>query len=219
MKSLWIVLGWMLIWPSTSFAETDELAESVEQVTLEAAAEDVEPSLVLEAGTEEADVASEALSEDQIVLFDRPKSTPVTESLGSGGATLITVGVGLTLLLGGFVLMRKWVRKAAGNGTPLQIKIIGQHYLGPKKSLAVVRVAGESILIGITDHNISCIKSLSLLEEELPGVEAPQSFSDELTRQDPDRLQDSEDGENFAIAPLAEIKDRVSSKLRTMREI
>lgn len=56
-----------------------------------------------------------------------------------------------------------------------QMKIMAQHHLGPKKSLAVVRVAGESILIGVTDHHISMIKSLALLDEDEAGTE-PQDF-------------------------------------------
>ncbi len=61
-------------------------------------------------------------------------------------------------------------KKAVGvnhTSTLMQIKILTQYHVGPKKSIAVVRIAGESLLLGITDNNINLIKSLSLLDEDL----------------------------------------------------
>lgn len=79
---------------------------------------------------------------------------------------------------GAFIFLKKYsVPKEKKHQT--QIKVLQQHFLGPKKSLAIVRVAGESILVGITDHNISMIKSLSLLDDEVPE-EAPKSFGNVL---------------------------------------
>lgn len=81
-------------------------------------------------------------------------------------------------VLGGFGLLGymaisrlKYKNKKASQ---FEMKILAQHHLGPKKSLAVVRVAGESILIGMTDHHISMIKSLALLDEELPETDTAQ---------------------------------------------
>ena len=81
---------------------------------------------------------------------------------------------------GGYFFFKKYVRTAGDQSNAKQIKILTQHYLGPKKSLAIVRVAGESILIGVTDQNISMIKALSLLDDELPQV-LPKNFEDSLT--------------------------------------
>ncbi len=129
--------------------------------------------------------------------------------------------------VGAFFFLRKYsVPKASKHQT--QIKILQQHYLGPKKSLAIVRVAGESILIGVTDHNISMIKSLSLLDDEVPE-EAPQSFgkvlgskteftdSDEDDQSTPPKKRSAKDldmDEEFAISG---IKDIVSKRLKGMR--
>ncbi len=123
-----------------------------------------------------------------------------------------------------------------------EIKILAQHYLGPKKSLAVVRVAGESILVGITDAQINMIKTLSLMDDELPDVTS-DNFQTELnTRMNEEAapiatskptqrasstynrksqintkvaIQDDEMDE-FSIRG---IKDLVSSKLKNMRSI
>ncbi|MGZ3775008.1 MAG: FliO/MopB family protein [Pseudobdellovibrionaceae bacterium] len=115
-----------------------------------------------------------------------------------------------------------------------QIKVLQQHYLGPKKSLAIVRVAGESILIGVTEHNISMIKSLSLLDDEIPD-EAPKNFDKVLDKKDWDskiefessaekgasaagkrKTKELDADEEFAISG---IKDIVSKRLKGMRSL
>lgn len=125
---------------------------------------------------------------------------------------------------GAYFFLRKYkIPKASKHQT--QIKVLQQHYLGPKKSLAIVRVAGESILVGITDHNISMIKSLSLLDDEVPE-EAPQSFGRVLgdidetptaaERAPAKRAKELDADEEFAISG---IKDIVSKRLKGMRSL
>jgi flagellar protein FliO/FliZ len=101
-----------------------------------------------------------------------------------------------------------------------QIKVLTQHYLGPKKSLAIVRVAGESILIGITDQNISMLKSLSLLDEDIPE-EAPKEFHSIFAKktQPTTTAQFSEDSESKDEFSISGIKDIVSGKLKNMRSL
>lgn len=135
---------------------------------------------------------------------------------------------------GAYFFLRKYkIPKAMKHQT--QIKVLQQHYLGPKKSLAIVRVAGESILIGVTDHNISMIKALSLLDDEVPE-ESPQNFGkvlgglgsakadfensdadDELAPAPKKRsAKDLDSDEEFAISG---IKDIVSKRLKGMRSL
>jgi flagellar protein FliO/FliZ len=98
-----------------------------------------------------------------------------------------------------------------------QIKVLTQHYLGPKKSLAIVRVAGESVLIGITDHNITMIKSLSLLDEDIPE-EAPKEFQSVFAKKNAS-ARFAEDPENKDEFSISGIKDIVSGKLKNMRSL
>ena len=49
--------------------------------------------------------------------------------------------------------------------------------------MAIIRVAGESILIGVTDSHISMIKSLSLIDDEVPS-EVPQKFAEVMSSDD-----------------------------------
>lgn len=108
----------------------------------------------------------------------KAESSPWTRMLISLAIVLV-MGVGVAFGIKRYVNKGKEVN----NGKAPAIKVIAQHYLGPKKKLAVVRVAGESILIGMTDHSINHIKTLSLLDEELPEVKET-SFSSALQESD-----------------------------------
>lgn len=108
------------------------------------------------------------------------------------------------LLTGAWILLKKFNTKNISRNQN-EIKVLAQHFLGPKKSLVVVRVAGESILIGVTENNINLIKALSLLDEELPEV-TPGNFKELINAEE----------EEFSIKG---IKDIVSTKLKNMRSI
>lgn len=116
----------------------------------------------------------------------------------------VVMGVALSLLL----VAKFWSKRKTGLKQHHQIKVLTQFSMGPKKSLAIVRVAGESILIGVTDHNISMIKSLSLIDDELPEM-SPQHFDGELHRVD-------QSEEDFSFAS---VNDRVSRSTQQMRSL
>lgn len=145
---------------------------------------------------------------------------------------LLTLSILGVVGTGVFLFLRKYsVPKDRKHQT--QIKILQQHYLGPKKSLAIIRVAGESMLIGVTENNISMIKSLSLLDDEVPE-EMPKSFNKVLAGDldnkqvtfddghsdyqydDDGILRKSEAVEEFTMGG---IRDIVSKRLRGMRSI
>ncbi|MEN0058646.1 MAG: flagellar biosynthetic protein FliO [Bdellovibrio sp.] len=171
-----------------------------------------------------------ALKEDKAETQDAKKESEIPLNLDAqkkadtegGGAFRILFTLSILGLVGAgaYFFLRKYsVPKAMKHQT--QIKILQQHYLGPKKSLAIVRVAGESILIGVTDHNISMIKSLSLLDEEIPE-DSPHNFRRVL------KSEDSEEGEKLSPPPsrkldsddefaISGIKDIVSKRLKGMR--
>lgn len=200
-------------------------------------------SVSLNGFAEEAVVAGEAVvaseqakvAESEIPLNLESNRKSASETPGAF-RVLFTLSILGIVGTGAFFFIRKYkVPQAAKHQT--QIKILQQHYLGPKKSLAIVRVAGESILIGVTDHNISLIKSLALLDDEIPE-QAPEQFEKVLTEVEPkeqivknksvamdisedieDRVQVKSksvvDGEDeFAISG---IKDIVSKRLKGMR--
>ena len=79
----------------------------------------------------------------------------------------------LVLLIGGFYLVRRLMpagmrSKLAGRG----IKVLSQHALGPKRTLTVVEVCGQTLLLGVTDQNISFLTKIddtSMIEADREG--------------------------------------------------
>lgn len=94
----------------------------------------------------------------------------------SGASSYLMFGLGAIVLIAGAALwfIKRYSVKGA-EGAKNKIKVLTQHHLGPRKSLAIIQVAGESVLVGITDHHISLIKPLSLLDDEIPELEG-QTF-------------------------------------------
>lgn len=118
------------------------------------------------------------------------------------GRIFLSFGVVLLLATGGFYFAKRYGRPKDKEDAATKIRVLTQHYLGPKKSLAIIRVAGESILIGVTENNINLIKPLSLIDDEVPE-EIPQSFEKVLSEE-----------EEFSISGIKEV---VSNRLKDMR--
>ena len=121
---------------------------------------------------------------------------------------------------GAYIYLRKHSKNNFAAGKNNQIKVLTQHYLGPKKSLAIIRVAGESILIGVTDSNINMIKSLAWLDDEVPEEVHSSNFADifagvpAATVTTRNKSEEAEVEEEFSIRG---VKDVVSKKLKGMR--
>ena len=120
------------------------------------------------------------LPEDQI-----PLSIDTSKKAADGGSTgakaMMSMLIVLILTGSGYYFVRRYKFSNKINKSNAQIKVISQHYLGPKKSLAIIHVAGESILVGITDANISMIKSLSLIDDEVPAT-LPNTFGQTMAK-------------------------------------
>lgn len=210
-------------------------------VSVSAQAEETSPATAVASESQELSAAATAEPKD-VTKNDNRKESEILLNLESnkkaaseGGGVfriLFTLSMLGVVGTGAFFFLRKYkVPKAMKHQT--QIKVLQQHYLGPKKSLAIVRVAGESILIGVTDHNISMIKSLSLLDDEVPE-EAPQSFGKVLGQSNSKNVDfDDAAADEEAPAPrnkrsakdldldeefaISGIKDIVSKRLKGMR--
>ncbi len=168
-------------------------------------------------------------TEEQIPLnIDVVKKA--TDTAPTSNRMLLTGIILMGMLGAAYYLVRKYKTSNTINKSNMQIKVLSQHYLGPKKSLAIIHVAGESMLIGITDSNISMMKSLSLIDDEIPAS-VPKSFAETLIKNTNksaagasslaasemnNELGDSELEEEFSFSGL---KDSVSKKLKSMRSI
>jgi flagellar protein FliO/FliZ len=156
-----------------------------------------------------------ALSEDQIPL--KIDQQIKTADPAANTTKMMVSFVVVSLMLGtAYYFIRKYnATNKSGAKSNMQIKVLSQHFLGPKKSLAIVRVAGESILIGVTENNISMIKALSLMDDELPQV-LPKNFNEALTEKT-DSMNDVDNMEDdFSFAGL---KTTVAQKLKSMRSL
>ncbi|GEM_PF-6692007 len=151
------------------------------------------------------------LPENEIPVLTKIKDEK-KEAGGSLTRIFITLGVLLLTFGAASYGLKRWSARSAGSRNQnTRIRVLTQHHLGPKKTLAIVQVAGESILIGITDHNIAMLKTLSLIDDEVPE-EVPNSFAGAMTDIEFDDDLD-ESGSNFALRGLAEIRDVVSQRL------
>ncbi|WP_413558706.1 FliO/MopB family protein [Bdellovibrio sp. HCB209] len=232
----WILSLLFVISVTAHAADKEAPTSDAAPTAVSAEANDVEAAPV---PTEET--AKDAVASKDLPKVDNRKESEIPLNLdkqktanadGSGWfRILLTLSILGLVASGAFFFMRKYNRPTERKHQT-QIKVLQQHYLGPKKSLAIVRVAGESILIGITDQNISMIKSLSLLDDEVPE-EAPKSFGkvmgsfdeDETTNEEPaarvsfntrskETPKNLDADEEFAISG---IKDIVSKRLKGMR--
>jgi len=177
--------------------------------------------------TEEASVAETdrepALSDRQEITEKKEAEIPVLtakskEAKAESGHTtrlFLTLAVLTVLFASAAFGLRRWSKRTQSSKSNTKIKILTQHYLGPKKSLAIIQVAGESILIGVTDQNITMIKSLSLLDDEIPS-ETPKSFTQALNSEE---TLARDEFDEIALRGLNDIRDSVSKRLKGLREI
>lgn len=177
-----------------------------------AAAGTVDPE---KAAAEAAKAAQAKLPESQIPVFQAKKDP---KQAGGGGFFRIFMTLGILAVACGSAAfgLNRWAKKSgAKNQKSTQIKVLTSHHLGPKKNLTIVQVAGETILLGVTDHNITMLKTLSLLDDEIPES-LPQKFDHSME----DFIEDGDqEDEPIAMRGLSEIRDTVSSRLKNMRNL
>lgn len=215
---------------STSFALAAKTATTTEELKVETpSALSAEIGALNENNIESALMAREAqgaaaqaeakpvsaLKESEIPLRletkkgDSAEGSPLTKMLMG----LVVIG---GLSMAGWLALKKYKLSNRAANPATQMKILAQHHLGPKKSLAIVRVAGESVLVGITDHHISLIKSLALLDEDVPE-ESPVNFDQVMVKNNRSlQARQDSDGEADEFS-ISGIKDVVSSRLKNMR--
>lgn len=105
------------------------------------------------------------------------------ESGFSLGASLVQMLGSLAVVLGLIYLIthlsRRWFKGGVGfKGRQSNIRVVETRHLGPKKSLLLVEVAGEYLLLSNGSEGISLIKQIDMLEEievlELLGEAEPR---------------------------------------------
>ena len=83
------------------------------------------------------------------------------------------------------------------------VKVMSTHFIGPKKSLLTVRVSGQTLLLGVTDHSIQLLTRLdSLSVQDDHPAQTEVSFEDALS-------SESESG----------IRSRIRSRLEGLKPL
>jgi len=114
-------------------------------------------------------------SEEQIPLKIHAKEAKAAAA-PSIGRMVAGLGAVALVMLSIFLLGRKVNRKRLGaQFNHDSITVVAQKYLGPKRNLTLVRVSGEYLLLGVTDANISLIKTLAVVDDEIPAL-TPNDF-------------------------------------------
>jgi flagellar protein FliO/FliZ len=108
--------------------------------------------------------------------------------------------------------LKKLATRQGKAASKTRINVLTNHHLGPKKNLMIVQVAGETLLLGVTDHNITMLKTLALIDDEVPA-HLPQRFDQTM-----DDFVADED-EPIAMQGLDQIRDTVSSRLKNLRNL
>ncbi|MES2803704.1 MAG: flagellar biosynthetic protein FliO [Bdellovibrionota bacterium] len=191
------------------------LAQAAGEVTATVA------TTVTEAQPLSAEVTKAAATPESEIPLKLEKPSTAQESTSQSGKLFLTLFVLIGMGGAGFFLARKYAFSNKIHKSNTQIKVLSQHHLGAKKSLAIIRVAGESILIGVTDQNISMIKSLSLIDDEVPA-ETPSSFAATMELGGGEQIVQSKEITELAAEveddfSFAGIKTNVSQKLKSMR--
>jgi flagellar protein FliO/FliZ len=139
------------------------------------------------------------------------KNAKVEATSASGMGRMAAGFMAVLLLMGSMYFVNKKLKEKK-SGVAFNhdsIKVVSQKYLGPKRQLTLVRVSGEYLLLGVTDHNISLIKQLSVIDDEIPDL-VPQDFKTAVKRIDArtndleNQAQDIED--SFSVSSLSDVK-------------
>jgi len=107
--------------------------------------------------------------ESEIPVFT--KSEKVVKAENSLIWRLVASMILLGVVAGALIMTSKrYARTKNKGGEKVRIEMLHQYHLGPKKTLALIRVAGECLLIGCTDHAINMLKPVTLIDDELEGI-------------------------------------------------
>ena len=144
----------------------EALVAAAEQLIAEGQAEDKnqsEATPVVEAKKE----AEPKESEIPVVM-----SSAKPEGAKDNGIWRLVASLGVVAVTAAIALFaaKRWGRKKDKGGQKARIELMHQLHMGPRKSIGLIRVAGETILVGITDQNINMLKAVTLIDEELEHI-------------------------------------------------
>ncbi|PWB68686.1 flagellar biosynthetic protein FliO [candidate division GN15 bacterium] len=120
---------------------------------------------------------------DSIAASATPVYEPMTGK-SEAAASLIKMLVALAVVIvciyvGIFLLKKLMAKRHTGHGGNSLLEVIETAYIDPKKSLSLVRVADKSVLIGVTDNQISMLTELDSQHTQTVIQQTSQQRSDD----------------------------------------
>ena len=162
-------------------------SEEVEHNVIENHDETPAAQLPDESGTDLIKADSLPLKQDA----EEEKTVLMKEPPGFTGSVIKMVtalGIVLSLLFAIVYLAKKYLGNRIGlTGQDQKIRVVTSTYLGPKKSIALVEVAGEKIVVGVTATHISMLTKVGREEdfgEVLKEQINPESTKERVELQD-----------------------------------
>ena len=108
------------------------------------------------------------------------------DAVSSAFQMLMALGLVLGGLLVIFYFMKRYLKRDGGGSNTQLIRVIASQYIGLKKSIALVKVPGTILVVGVSNDKISLLTEITdkaLIEsigQEATGMSL--SFSDHLQR-------------------------------------
>jgi len=99
---------------------------------------------------------------------------------------LAALGIVLGGLLLVFYFMKRYLKRDVGGSSGQLIQVIASQYIGIKKNIALVKVPGTILVVGVSNDNISMLTKIEdkeiieAIQQEASGISP--SFSDHLQR-------------------------------------
>ena len=110
-----------------------------------------------------------------------------TPDMMSGAFQMLTA---LGIVLGGLLvvlyLMKRYLKRDVAGSNGQLIKVIANQYIGIKKNIALVKVPGTILVVGVSNDKISLLTKIEdktiieAIQQEASGI--TPSFSDHLQR-------------------------------------
>lgn len=118
-------------------------------------------------------------SDTEWAASQAPTARPTAEAPGWGA--LASMGLGLLVVIGlavglGYAAKRLGARRLLG-GRGRNLELLETIQLGPRRSLALVRLGGQWLVVGMGEKELSHIATLPA-----PAEQAPSAFAAELNR-------------------------------------
>lgn len=145
-----------------SAADDDEAEETKPNSRTVSAPADRTPSAVQAAASVETENGTEGAGKTPGFLnYAEPVAPEAPSLMASGWKMFYTLAIVLGLMFLLFYVFKKVVLKnSLLGGNDKVVKVLGTGFLGPKKMIALVEVAGEVLALGISNDNISLLAKI-----------------------------------------------------------